>query len=122
MGLTAEQRRQQNKANAARSKGPISDEGKRTSSRNSLVHGLTAKILTLPDEDEAVIQAQADLWHDACHPENHDEEVIVDQIALAALRLSRLSKAETAIISEQTLDAQNQWVALNFEWYSRNTL
>jgi hypothetical protein len=107
--LTTLERRKQNKLNAMHSTGPRSDEGKSKASQNALKYGLTARVLTLPGENPDDIQTQADAWHDAAQPENHDEEVLVDQLALASLRLGRLAKAETAILSAQVIDAENLW-------------
>jgi hypothetical protein len=109
MTLTACQRRKVNQANAAHSTGPTSVEGKEASRRNSLTHGLTAKALTLPNEDEADIQASADAWHDACQPQDHDEDVLVERLALASLQLGRITTAENGVIAEQVRKAEIEW-------------
>jgi hypothetical protein len=89
--------------------GPITPEGKEASRRNRLTHGLTAKVLTLPGEDPEAIQAQADRLHEDLQPEGHDEEVLVDQIALASLRLERIARAEAEILAEQVRNAETEW-------------
>jgi len=109
MPLTTAERRKQNQLNAQHSKGPTSDEGKAKASQNALKHGFTAKVLTLPGENPDVIQAQADAWHEATQPEGHNEESLVDQLALATLRLERLARAEAAILAAQTVEAKTQW-------------
>src|SRR4051812_29997545 len=43
-----------NRANAARSTGPRSEEGRRASRQNALKHGLTAEVLRTPEEERAV--------------------------------------------------------------------
>ena len=109
MPLTIAERRKQNRANAQHSKGPITDQGKSKASKNALKHGLTAVHLTLPGENPDLIQAQADAWHDALQPQDHDEEGLVDQLALGSLRLERIARAETAILAAQAVEAKTEW-------------
>ena len=91
MSLTARQRRKKNLENARRSCGPKSVEGKEASRANSMTHGHTAKVLTLPDENPDLVNVQASAWRDTCQPEGHDEETLVDHLALATVRLERLA-------------------------------
>jgi hypothetical protein len=109
--MTAKQRRKKNRQPALpkSATGPRTEEGKEASRRNRLTHGLTAKTLILPGEDPEQIQAQADRLHDDLQPEGADEEALVDQMALASLRLERAAKAENAIIAEQVQSAEIQW-------------
>ena len=46
-----------NVANAQHSTGPRTEEGKQTSSRNALKHGLTASTVLIPGEDPAAYAA-----------------------------------------------------------------
>ena len=107
--MTPAQRRKQSRENGRLSQGPITDDGKKISRMNALKHGLTAVTLILPDENPDQIQEQADDLYDALQPETRDEELLVDQLALNALRLERLAKAETAIVAEQARTAVHQW-------------
>jgi hypothetical protein len=111
--MTSAQRAEINRENARNSTGPKTDEGKDASRRNSTKHGLTAKVLTLPGENSEDIQEQADAWIEALQPASHDEDVLVDQIALGALKLQRIAKAETEIIAEQVRGAEGQWEVEN---------
>jgi hypothetical protein len=38
--------------NGAKSRGPVTEDGKRASSRNSLKHGIHSTVVVLPHEDE----------------------------------------------------------------------
>jgi hypothetical protein len=109
MGLNRAQRRKQNRANARHSTGPTSQEGKIIARLNSLRAGLTAKTLVLPNEDPEEVQARVDAWHHACQPQGHDEEALVDQIALAEQRVRRVARAENAILAEQAANAEIDW-------------
>jgi hypothetical protein len=109
MGLTRAQRRKQNRANAKHSTGPTSQEGKLLARLNSLRAGLTAKTLVLPNENPEEVQARVDAWHHTYQPQGHDEEALVDQIALAEQRIRRIARAEEAILAEQVANAQIDW-------------
>ena len=109
MPLTPAQRRKQNQINARHSTGPRSQEGKNISRGNRLTHGLTAQVLSLPDENPEEIAAQTDAWHDACQPQGLDEETLVGQLVLTSMRLGRLARAETAVLAEQVRTAESDW-------------
>jgi len=107
--MTAKQRRKQNRLNAQNSTGPKTEEGKAASRRNALKHGLTAEVLCLPTENPLEIRIQSEAFHEAFDPQSHDEDVLVDQVVISALRLDRFTVAETAILSEQVRNAELQW-------------
>src|ERR1700730_16455481 len=109
MSLTASQRRKKNRQNSSLSCGPKSVEGKEISRLNSISHGHTAKVLVLPDENPNLVQAQVSAWRDTWQPENHDEEVLVDHLALATVRIERLARAEDAVVDEQVRRAEVVW-------------
>ena len=111
--MTAAQRAKINRENASHSTGPNTDEGKEVSRRNSMKHGLTAEVLTLPGENSEEIQEQADAWIEALQPASHDEDILVEHIALGALKLKRIAKAETEIIAEQVRGAGGRWEVEN---------
>ena len=52
---------------------------------------MTAQVLALPTEDPEEIAAVADAWTDACQPESHEEQALVNQMALSAIRLGRIA-------------------------------
>ena len=49
--MTSKAKIESNRRNSKRSTGPRTPEGKRSSAKNSLRHGLLAKQITLPDEN-----------------------------------------------------------------------
>ena len=68
---------------------------------------LTAKtLLALPGEDPEAIQAKAQRFCDDLQPEGHDEEVLVDHIALASLRFDRAKELRIREpgVTDNTLD------------------
>ena len=66
-----------NRANATKSTGPRTPEGKARSSRNSTVHGLTGKSPILPGEDPGDLRALVAQYRDALHPQGQVEEDLV---------------------------------------------
>jgi hypothetical protein len=78
-----------NRANAEKSTGPKSQEGRARSSRNSFKHGLYSKQLVLPGEDPAELdQLKADLFTQH-QPINSAEELLVNEMAEQYWRIRR---------------------------------
>ena len=84
--------RKQNQINAQKSTGPKTQCCCKNISRgNSLIHGLAAQVLMLPDEQLDGVEAQANAWTEACQPRGHDEETLVGQLTLTLVRLARIA-------------------------------
>jgi hypothetical protein len=78
------------RANGARSKGPITAQGKRNSSRNSIRHGLLAETVVLEEEDTGRF---FDLLNDFIgehQPATPTETMLVETITVASWRRSRI--------------------------------
>ncbi|MBM3726324.1 MAG: hypothetical protein FJW40_12970 [Acidobacteria bacterium] len=85
-----------NRANAAHSTGPRTEEGKAASAKNALRHGLTsAQLLILPGEQEEFDALLKDLTRDL-RPEGAIETVLFNDIVHAAWqkRRARLLEAQ----------------------------
>jgi hypothetical protein len=96
---TTEQRLAANRANAQRSSGPTTVEGKAIASRNATQHGLLSARLLLDDEDLSEFE---ELTDDLCHslrPVGMAEAALVERIAITIWRQRRLVRAETAAIA-----------------------
>jgi len=92
-----------NRANAEKSTGPKSDEGKARSSRNSFKHGLYSKQLVLPGEDPAALDAlKADLRSEH-QPANETEEILVNELAEQYWRLRRARRLEAELLSSDDI-------------------
>jgi hypothetical protein len=95
--MTSQRRKAANQANARRSTGPKSPEGKAVVRLNALRHGLLARDVVLPGED-------ADAFEDLCNEVRADlspvgpiEELLADRAVNAVWRLRRLARVETAL-------------------------
>src|SRR5581483_5832912 len=91
---TSEAKLAANRANAQKSIGPKSEEGKSRSSRNSFKHGLYSKQLVLPGEDPTALdQLRADLRAEH-QPINTTEEILVNEMAEQYWRIRRFRRYE----------------------------
>jgi hypothetical protein len=76
-----------NRANAQKSTGPATPEGKARSSQNARKHGFLSSIMPF---DAKGWMTMLDGLYRSLKPANEIEQLIVDQIGIAYLRLSRL--------------------------------
>ena len=83
-----------NRANAQRSTGPRSLEGKRRVAQNALKHGLTAEAATLPDEDPQVYEGFKAQIHAELDARSVLEWTLVEQIATKLWRILRVPRIE----------------------------
>ena len=94
-----------NQANANKSTGPRTSEGRTTSASNSLRHGLTATSVTLfaakPEEREQYLKLQATL-REECIPSGTTENLIFEQYTYASFQCLRAQSIEC--------EAQDRWL------------
>src|SRR4051812_23539366 len=89
-----------NRANAAKSTGPRTPEGKARSSRNARTHGFAAAAFTAVGMED--IRQLDDLRASAIHdfqPQNEQELIAVERIALAQLSLFRVARLEAGMFT-----------------------
>jgi len=93
-----------NRKNSQLSTGPLSPEGKRRSSRNSLKHAIFQKALFVNSDDleelkefNLVLYGLVQEWK----PEGQTETLILQKIAIDYIRLRRVLQYETAIIQNE---------------------
>ena len=81
-----------NRANARKSTGPRSVEGKRRSSMNALTHGLFSERTVLPDEDGSAFDRFRDAMFEELAPGGINERMLVEEIVCLSWRLRRLQR------------------------------
>jgi hypothetical protein len=97
------------RANGAKSRGPITPEGKEKSSRNALKHGLTAGIGNLlldcedPDEFEQTFNKLLGI-HEPARPAETD---LVEEMAASRWRIRRMWTIETGLLNAEILTQQS---------------
>ncbi len=94
-----------NRANAQQSSGPVTAEGKATSSMNALKTGLTGRTVLLPGEEFALYSAHIQRYLAQYDPINDEERTLVQMIADTQWRLLRVPEAEAGffIVGERKL-------------------
>src|ERR1051326_8416821 len=100
--------------NGAKSRGPVTPEGKQRSSRNAVRHGLLAKSVCLTNEDPEKFQELLQDYLDLLQPINNVELRLVEQIASAAFRLERFAGTETALFDLE-MDKQAAEIANKYQ-------
>ena len=85
---------QANRANAQKSTGPRTAEGKQNSARNATSHGFFCRDAVLPGEDFDEFIDLREHFIEDLRPQNYIELRLVDNIALANWKLRRLQTSE----------------------------
>lgn len=88
--------------NGARSRGPITTEGKAKSARNALKHGLAADPeIILNVENAGDYERLLEAYIDTYKPANGDEYDLVCQAVSASWRLRRIGRMEVGLLEDQ---------------------
>src|SRR5215472_4808961 len=95
-----------NRANAQKSTGPRTPEGKAASSLNALKHGMDAASIVIPGEDPAEYERIAAGYREHFNPESALEEFHVDNLIRCDWQKRRLQRTEAklyrALLAEGT--------------------
>ncbi len=86
-----------NRRNAQRSTGPITPEGKQSSSQNALQSGIYAEKEVLPFEDASQLETLTIDYQTRFHPTTPEARALVDSLIHHEWLLRRLRRAEAAI-------------------------
>jgi hypothetical protein len=89
------------RANGARSRGPVAEEGKRRSSQNALRHGLLADCVVLCNESRAGFEETFQQYIDRFQPVDEIEFTFVEEMAVNYWRLRRAWSIETKMFDER---------------------
>jgi hypothetical protein len=94
--MRTERQIQASRANGAKSRGPVTPEGKQTSAKNAITHGMLAESIVLgcesPDRFLAVLQSLLDEFE----PQTPFEESLIEAMAAARWRQMRIWSMEKA--------------------------
>src|SRR6516164_6594246 len=98
--MSTEKQIEANRANAKRSTGPNTSDGKARSRMNAWKHGLRAEKVVIAGEDAEDLQAiQRDLWEEH-QPTPGMESLLVERLAYYAWRMRRAKVFEAAFLGE----------------------
>jgi hypothetical protein len=101
--MISEKRSQAARINGARSRGPITPEGKAISARNALRHGLLAKTVVLSNERPETFEALFYLLIERFSPVDDVELSAIEEMAAAHWRMRRVMNMEHAILDAAIL-------------------
>ena len=96
--MISEKHSQAARVNGARSRGPVTPEGKAISARNALRHGLLAKTVVLCNEDAKGFEALFNLLIQRFSPVDDIELSAIEEMAAAHWRIRRVMSVEHAIL------------------------
>ena len=87
--------------NGAKSRGPVTPEGKARSAQNSIRHGLTSRSIPLANESEPRCAAMLDAYTAQFQPPNVVEEDLVEELVAAKWRQRRAMALQNAALDLQ---------------------
>jgi hypothetical protein len=96
--------------NGAKSRGPVTPEGKARSAQNRRIHGLSGNVVVLQNESDDAFTALRDSYAQIYAPANAAEANLVMHIASAQWRLQRCIVMETAAMDHE-MDRQRADIA-----------
>jgi hypothetical protein len=98
---TSEKRAAAARANGAKSRGPVTAQGRANSSRNSRRHGLRSPTLFTDSASLADLAVQLATFENDFAPQSGIERTLVRTIAFAYWRQTCLRKLETAVVNTE---------------------
>jgi len=98
-----------NQANAAKSTGPKTAEGKDASRRNALKHGMAAEKLVLPDQEAGVIAARIIAWTPSFQPRDAYDDWLVEEVVVSSVRIDHCRAHENSLRTRQAARAAYSW-------------
>jgi hypothetical protein len=104
---SSERRILANRANAKKSTGPITSEGKLKSSRNAERHGMLARTIVLNGESRDRFTALLAALKEELRPQTGIESALVENMAVARWRQMRLWAMEKAGIAHEILQQES---------------
>jgi hypothetical protein len=102
--MASQQQIDANRQNAQKSTGPKTPEGKAAVSQNALKHGLTAQQVCITGEDQDEFNTTLQSFQDELKPVGPVQTLLVEQIVMAAWRLSRLRLIEGGLFQLRSID------------------
>ena len=102
--MASQQQIDANRQNAQKSTGPKTPEGKAAVSQNALKHGLTAQQAVISGEDKDEFDATRQSFEDELKPVGPVQTLLVQQIVMAAWRLTRLRAMESGLFQLRLVD------------------
>jgi hypothetical protein len=107
--VTSQARISANQANAKKSTGPTSVEGKNISRRNSLKHGMAGAGVVLPEEVAVEVERVDEELQAELNPRSGLGKILVRQLASTSVRMERGSMQESAALAVRVRHASEDF-------------
>src|SRR5512134_291361 len=105
---TLSNRARANRANAKKSTGPRTGQGRTRASLNRLLHGLRASTPVLPGEDASKLEDLTRRVTADVQPQGVVEEFMAERVAMGMWRLRRAERAELGVLAGQLLEVEKE--------------
>ncbi len=106
--MSSERKSETARINGAKSRGPVTPEGKARSSANSRRHGLAAAAVLLEGESAEHFQLLLADYMDQFHPQTAVETDLVEVMAVARWRLRRILGIETQLLDLEMVRSEEE--------------
>jgi hypothetical protein len=117
---SSERRAAASRANGAKSRGPVTPEGKQRSSQNARTHGLSSAKIVLSTEDRRKQRVLLAAYVERFRPRDAVELDLVEQLVAARWRLQRAWTIETAALEDE-IDSQSAEIERIYETITPET-
>jgi hypothetical protein len=104
-----------NQINSARSTGPKTAEGKESSRRNGLKHGMTGQGIVVPEGEADEVELRHQALQAELAPISVMGAILVGQMASLSIRMERGAKQEFAAVAERVRHASDDFDAERLE-------
>jgi len=95
------------RANGARSRGPVTPEGRARSSKNAAKHGLASAAIVLSSESQEEFDQLLEAYITQFNPQTVVEADLVEQLVAARWRMERVWRIETALLDLEIAEQQD---------------
>jgi hypothetical protein len=102
------------RANGAKSKGPVTEQGKATAALNAVTHGLTSNVLVLTTESRPKMDALLQAYRDEYQPYGQTETDLVEELTAAKWLQRRCWGMQSALL-DITMDRMEPEIQAEFE-------
>jgi len=109
--IDPEKQKQIARGNGAKSKGPVTPEGKQRSSLNGITHGLASKCVVLSNESQEAYEELAARYQREWQPASGTESDLLTEMVNSCWRLRRVWAIETALIDSEMFTQKNDFDA-----------
>ena len=107
--IVSEARIAANRANAQRSKGPVTTQGKERSRANGLKHGMAGQGVVIPEDDLGEVERRIEALEADLNPQSALGVLLIRKLALFSVRLERGARHESAALNYRVRHAADDF-------------